>query len=79
MQHLLMLKYLTTQKTLGTVKLWNLSVRINVMGKAMAMVCTQVLRIVVVMTTMKMMIFIVTERVLVRWLVESYVRYKYRP
>ena len=40
MQHLLMLKYLTTQKTLGTVKLLNLIVRINVM--AMAMVCTLV-------------------------------------
>ena len=39
-------------------------VRINVM--AMAMVCTLVLRLVVVMTTMKIMIFIVTERVLVR-------------
>ena len=40
MQHLLMLKYLTTQKTLGTVKLLNLIARINVM--AMAMVCTLV-------------------------------------
>lgn len=39
-------------------------VRVNVM--AMAMVCTLVLRLVVVMTTMKIMIFIVTERVLVR-------------
>ena len=41
-------------------------VRINVMVKAMAMVCTLVLRLVVVMTTMKIMIFIVTELVLVR-------------
>ena len=39
-------------------------VRINVMVKAMAMVCTLVLRL----------IFIVTELVLVHWLVESYVR-----
>ena len=36
-------------------KMLNLIVRINVM--AMAMVCTLVVRIVVVMTTMKMMIF----------------------
>ena len=47
-------------------KIVNLSVRINIMVKAMATVCTLVVRIVVVMTTMKIMNFTITERLLIR-------------
>lgn len=47
-------------------KIVNLSVRINVMVKAMATVCTLVVRIIVVMTTMKIMNFTITERLLIR-------------